>query len=123
MHDVLVVDGLQTLGNLARNLARTKHRQPTAAQHVAKRGPLQKLHHQIRAPIRQLPEVRDIDGIGMANQRRQLGFLLKAALRLGVLRLEQNLHRNRTVQDDVAALVDDAHAACGQALLNLVAVA
>jgi hypothetical protein len=120
--DAAVVHCLQAGGDLRRDLAGPHRRHRPVAQHPAERRSAQQLHHQIRAAVIEYAEVRDIHRVRVADLRGQLGLLQEAQLRHLILLLEQDLDRDRGVQQHVAGLVDHAHAAAAQAVQHQVAI-
>ncbi len=84
---------------------------------------VQELHDEVRGFVGEFTEVADVDDVLVADRRRALRFLAEAGddlLITGDIRAE-HLDRQRLVQDDVAGLVDQPHAAFAEDLLDLVA--
>ena len=72
-----------------------------------------------------LPDIVDIDDVGMRHLRGSLRFSLKACYKLGVTRElgVQHLDRDRSIEQFIVRLIYISHAAASNKLHKLIAIA
>ncbi len=121
--DAAPVRGGQGRGDLGRDVEHLVGRHRAAADPIGEGLALQVLHHEVGGAVGELPEVADVDDVGVADGRRRLRLANEAAhdlLVAGDLAAE-HLHREALVQGGVGREVDHAHAALPQHGLHEVA--
>ena len=118
--DSLVVDGLETSGNLHRNVAGTRRSHATFGQLIGQGSTGEELHFQEGTTVIEYPEVSDVDGVRMPNLGCEPCLGQKSLLRDFVLGFEQNFDRDRCIQREVSGFVDHPHTALTEPLLDLV---
>ena len=110
-------------GHAGPHFGRPDHVQRARLQHRRDRRPVDVLHHDV-VGVLPLPPVEDRDDVGVAEVRRGLGFPAKALDKRAIDRQfgEQDLDRDRAVQEQISSQVDLGHPAAGNVVDHLVAV-
>ena len=110
-------------GHAGPYFGRPDHVQRTRLQHRRDRRPVDVLHHDV-VGVLPLPPVEYGDDVGVAEIRRRLGFPAEALDERPIDRQfgEQDLDRDRAVQEKISSQVDLGHPAAGNVVDHLIAV-
>ena len=121
MNDALVVDGLESFGDLGTDSTDAQGGNRTAGDGFGQGFSIEKLHDQVRMPFDQA-KVRQRNDVGVVDHRGGLRFLDESLPRRLFLGLAQHLDGDGLAQRDVTRLIDDAHATFAEPSFDGVAV-
>ena len=121
----VLVRMMQSLGNLTRNGERRGNGQASARIKLFAQGLPRNVFHNDVVGVSLLPDIIDIDDVGMRHLRGSLRFGLKACYKLGVTRElgVQHLDCDRSIEQFVVRLIYISHAAASNKLHKLIAIA